>query len=191
MSLNKFNLFSTPIWQTKILDDNENNIIKKNILEKTQKEPSVNKTNAGGWQSDSILKEETFFNLINQVTEAIKNTELKPKKINFVQGWCNVNYKNNWNVIHNHGQYHLSAVYFVQKPLNSGELALRDPRAILTATWGGWANEIYKLTNENAIIYLNTNEKDLIIFPSFLDHFVTPSNSNEERISIAFDIMCD
>tara|TARA_B100001939_G_C16901697_1_gene600281 strand:+ start:754 stop:1329 length:576 start_codon:yes stop_codon:yes gene_type:complete len=191
MSLNKVNLFSTPIWQTKILDDNYNNILKKTILEKVKKNLSVKKTNFGGWQSESILKEQTFYYLMDIIKETIKNTELNPKNIHFKQGWCNVNYKYNWNVIHNHGQHHLSAVYFVQKPKDSGNLALRDPRAILTAGWGSWTDNFYKINNEDAIMYLNSIDKDLIIFPSFLDHFVTPSNSEKERITVAFDILCN
>ena len=190
MSLNKFNIFSTPIWQKKILDDEKNNILRNNILNRSKKEPSVQKTNIGGWQSNDIKDEKIFKDLFSEIDNSIKSTELKIKTLIIRQAWCNVNRKNNWNIIHNHGQYNLSAIYFVQKPKDSGSLALRDPRAILTASWGGWADKIYDLTNENAVIYLNTAEKDLIIFPSFLDHFVSPSNTDEERISIAMDIDC-
>ena len=190
MSLNKFNIFSTPIWQKKILDDEKNNILRNNILNRSKKEPSVQKTNIGGWQSNDIKDEKIFKDLFSEIDNSIKSTELKIKTLIIRQAWCNVNRKNNWNIIHNHGQYNLSAIYFVQKPKDSGSLALRDPRAILTASWGGWADKIYDLTNENAVIYLNTTEKDLIIFPSFLDHFVSPSNTDEERISIAMDIDC-
>ena len=72
MSLNKVNLFSTPIWQTKILDDNYNNILKKTILEKVKKNLSVKKTNFGGWQSESILKEQTFYYLMNIIKETLR-----------------------------------------------------------------------------------------------------------------------
>ena len=188
--LNRFNIFSTPIWQTKILDEEKNNILKKDIINRCQNDPSVKKTNIGGWQSNDIKNELIFQDLFKEVTSKIKSTELEIKNVIFRQCWCNVNRKNNWNIIHNHGQYNLSAVYFVQKPTDSGSLALRDPRAILTASWGAWADKIYNMTNENAIIYLNTDKRDLIIFPSFLDHFVSPSNSDEERISIAMDMDC-
>ena len=29
----------------------------------------------------------------------------------------------------------------------------------------------------------------LILFPSYLEHFVEPSNADEDRISISFDVM--
>ena len=190
MKTKQFNIFHTPIWHTKILNDQENIQLEQYILHKRISETGVKKTNVGGWQSDNILGDKKFDDLINEIVKTIKNTDLEIHKIKICNAWCNINSKNNWNVIHNHGQYSLSAVYFVKKPLNSGDLSFRDPRAILTATWGGWADKIYKMYNENAIININARERDLIIFPSFLDHFVTPSNSDQERISIAFDIEC-
>ena len=190
MKTNKHNIFATPIWHTNILNEHINNEIVDHILQKSKNEPGVGKTNVGGWQSDSIVKDSKFSPLFSEINKIIENLDLKINKIEISQAWCNVNNKNDWNVIHNHGWYNLSAIYFAKKPENSGKLGIRDPRAILTSTWGGWANKIYNMYNENCIIYLNSKVRDLIIFPSFLDHYVTPSDSDEERITIAVDIMC-
>jgi len=190
MKIDKHNIFATPIWHTSILNEQINNEIVEHILQKSKTEPGVGKTNVGGWQSDIIIKDSKFNLLFNEISEIIKTFNLKINKIEISQAWCNVNSKNDWNVIHNHGTYNLSAIYFAKQPENSGKLGIRDPRPIFTSAWGDWANKIYDMYNENCIIYLNSKVRDLIIFPSFLDHFVTPSNSDEERITIAVDIMC-
>jgi len=36
---------------------------------------------------------------------------------------------------------------------------------------------------------INITDGLLILWPSFLDHFVEPSQTDEERISISFDVV--
>jgi len=38
------------------------------------------------------------------------------------------------------------------------------------------------------LLPITPREGDLMLWPAYLDHFVEPSNSDEERISISFDI---
>ena len=187
-NIKPIDIFQTPIWHLNILNEKYNDDLKNIILQKSEQIPSVRKTNNGGWQSDDIKNEKIFKPLFVKIGEVMQNLQFKVKDVLMAQAWCNVNFKNNWNVIHNHGQYNFSAVYFVQKPKESGELFFRDPRAGLTAFWGDWADQIYKMYGQNAILSRNFMKGDLIIFPGYLDHFVEPSQSDEPRISIAADL---
>ena len=60
----------------------------------------------------------------------------------------------------------------------------RDPRP------GAIGNTFfqYKFTN-GEFMKINLADGLLILWPSFLDHFVEPSQTDKERISISFDVL--
>ena len=98
--------------------------------------------------------------------------------------WANINKRNHWNIIHQHGQYTLSGTYYVKVPEDSGRIVFRDPRP------GAIGNPfLINAFDKGEFKNLNIMEGLLAIWPSYLDHFVEPSNSDEERISISFDIV--
>jgi len=178
--MKKHNFFATPLWHENILDKEYNNTLKNFILDLSKKENSVSKTNYGGWQSQNNLQKlEIFKELFNIIEKKFKKSELNIKKLNVLQAWANVNYKDNYNIIHNHGESSFAMVYYVDVPEGSGFLTIRDPRpgAIALSARGV----------DRAILDLNTKAGDLIIFPGYLDHFVKPSNSKIARISVAAD----
>jgi uncharacterized protein (TIGR02466 family) len=177
--MKKHNFFATPIWHENILNEKYNNTLKNFILNLSKKENSVFKTNYGGWQSQNNLQKLEIFNeLFNIIEKQFKNSEPNIKKINIRQAWANINYKNNFNIIHNHGESNFAMIYYVDVPKDSGLLTIRDPRPGAIAFPGNGAK---------AMIDLNPMAGDLLIFPGFLDHFVKPSNSKIARISVAAD----
>jgi uncharacterized protein (TIGR02466 family) len=74
-------------------------------------------------------------------------------------------------------------VYYLQVPINAGDIAFRDPRpgAINSAT--------QQLFNQGDTENFTPVNKQLIVFPSYLEHFVLPNSSTHDRISISFDII--
>ena len=72
-------------------------------------------------------------------------------------------------------------MYYVKVPKNSGEIAFFDPRKIDTA------NSAFEEDHPKSM-GVQPVEGNLIMFPSYLEHMVTPSESEEIRISIAFNI---
>ena len=90
-----------------------------------------------------------------------------------------------YNIIHTHGgQYHLSGIYYVKLPENSGNIVFRDPRP--SAMGNGLINERF---DNGELVYPEVCEGSLLLWPSFLDHFVEPSKTKEDRVSISFDII--
>jgi uncharacterized protein (TIGR02466 family) len=186
--MKRYNFFATPVWHVNILDKKYNDTLKNFILNLSKKQNSVAKTNDGGWQSESNLQNVQIFNkLFNDIENQFKNSELDIQKMIIRQAWANINYKNNLNVIHNHGQYNFAVVYYVDVPEDSGALTIRDPRPGATAFAGNWTDRIYRLYQEKTIMDQYPKAGDLIIFPGFLDHFVRPSKSEDPRISVAID----
>ena len=105
-------------------------------------------------------------------------------KIN--QCWMNVYHKDDFQEPHIHPGFDFSAVYFVSIPANSGKLifentmAMLDMRPIKT-------NQETDL-NSTAAVYAPV-EGQLVIFRSNLRHGVYPHNSNDPRISLAFNLL--
>ena len=186
------NLWATPYWYTQVWDFMRsetrvtiNEDFTSWILGIKEKEKSVRKSNRGGWQSELYdSKNEMFEPLINEIREFCSNLPLNIKEIIIPQLWVNVNKRGDWNIIHQHGQYDLSGTYYVKVPKDSVRLVFRDPRPAAI----GNKFMINRFDN-GEIKNVNVMEGMLGIWPAYLDHFVEPSNTDEERISISFDII--
>ena len=185
-------LWPTPYWHTMIWEFMRsetrvtfNEDFTNYILNEAERKESVNKSNRGGWQSELIdPKDENYKPLVDEIVEFIKHLNLNVKDVFIPQLWTNVNRKNDYNVIHQHGQYTLSGTYYVKVPKDSGRLVFRDPRP------GAIGNKfMIDRFDKGEFFTIKPLEGTLIIWPSYLDHFVEPSNSDEERISISFDIV--
>lgn len=185
------NLWATPYWYTQIWDfmRSETRVTFNedftNWIESEMKKKSVVKSNRGGWQSDLYDSKNNMFEpLINEIREFCSHLPLDIKEIIIPQLWVNVNKRNNWNIIHQHAQYDLSGTYYVKVPKDSGRLVFRDPRP------GAIGNKfMINRFDKGELKNVNVMEGMLGIWPAYLDHFVEPSNTDEERISISFDII--
>ena len=185
-------LWPTPYWHTQIWEFMRsetrvtfNDDFTNYILNEAEKNESVIKSNRGGWQSKLVNdKDENYKPLVDEIAEFIRHLNLPIKKFLIRQLWTNVNKKGNWNVIHQHGQYTLSGTYYVKVPKNSGAIVFRDPRPGAIGN-----NFLVSKFQKGELHKLNLLEGLLAVWPSYLDHFVEPSNSDEERISISFDIV--
>ena len=156
-------------------------------LEKNKK-TGVIKSNIGGYQTDllknsnRIIKETqvVFSKAITQFAETIYVR--KPFTVSFDEPWLNVNRENHSNKTHTHPRSDLSLTYYCEVPVNSGKIVFENPvlHQRTTAIWyekkDAWNSEYINLAPQ---------KYTLIIFPSYLPHFVEPNKSNKPRISLA------
>jgi len=186
-------LWPTPYWHTMIWEfmRSETKVTFNEdftgwIQSEMEKNTSVKKSNRGGWQSDLYKPEGEFLPLVEQIREFCKHLPLDIKEVEISQLWLNVNKKGDHNIIHQHGAYHLAGTYYVKVPKDSGRIVFRDPRP-------GAIGNVFMLNRFDKGEFKNINlmEGLLMIWPSYLDHFVEPSQTDEERISISFDIVCE
>ena len=187
------NLWPTPYWYTQIWDfmRSETRVTFNedftSWINGEMKKETVVKSNRGGWQSELYdSKNDMFEPLIKQIRDFCGHLPLNIKEIIIPQLWANVNKKGNWNIIHQHGNYDLSGTYYVKVPKDSGRLLFRDPRP--AAMSNGF---MCKNFDKGEFKTVNVLEGMLGIWPAYLDHFVEPSNTDEERISISFDIVAN
>ena len=143
-----------------------------------------------------LLSEPELENLRKKIDEEVYNFA-KSLQIDFgkhglkrINSWGNLQKKGNYIKEHRHNNTQFSGVFYLQTPENSGDI-------IFTTRNATWINSYWEpsLTGYDD---LNSFEKrfspqqcGIFLFPAHLDHYVTPSHSEEERYSISFNYNLD
>ena len=178
---NQHNLFDSPTWGF-ILNDHhyQSQDYVNYILEMKENTPTINKSNFGGWHSPSNLHEHGIFfelkNLLLDIAKDITREYARTEELYFLEMWAMVNDKYNYNAHHVHEGI-VSGVFYLQVPENSGRLILCNP-----------AIRSHNHPIRNKDFPIEPERLALIMFPSWLEHYVEPSKSDEQRISISFNI---
>lgn len=97
---------------------------------------------------------------------------------------------------HRHRQSHISVVYYLSKPEQSGGIAFFDPEAPNQFAPHLFREETLRhgIVKEPAIfntqaVNLEPKEGEVLIFPSMTQHATEPNLSDKPRMSIAVDIV--
>jgi hypothetical protein len=181
-------IFKTSIYKTSIKNIEYVNYF-IDLLKIQKNKDNINYvSNVGGFQSKSLniiddnIKENLF---IKPTLEYIKHFN-KDYKIELDNFWINSNNKNDYNLLHNHAECNISGVYYVKTPENSGRIVFQN-------------GDLTKMNSKNQFYFDDANfysryfvpvkQYDLILFPSETFHYVEPNRSNNERISVAFNLI--
>jgi uncharacterized protein (TIGR02466 family) len=149
-------------------------------------------SNKGGWQSNDLyVKDGELKELTNVVIDRIRNLANQfeysnSDNLNIDNFWININKKKDKNVPHIHPVSVISTVYYVKVPDNSGEIIFHTPLQNYDEFIFGNMIKKYNAYNSSTYNYI-PKVGDLLIFPSWLSHNVSTSQSEEERISISFN----
>lgn len=186
--------FPTPIWSTDVEVNNQEiyNFCKKIQLQ----DPGRIVSNQDGWQSNTIsienhielhpLMQEIFKYTAAAIDCYNYNTE--NKSLNILNLWINVNNsKQSYNKQHIHANSTISGVYYVKCNNNSGKICFtRDPKEEYIIETTGEIVEGNKFNY--SVAKYSPKEGHLLLFPSWLPHYVENNEDDEERISIAFNV---
>tara|TARA_R100001163_G_C4997496_1_gene147886 strand:+ start:142 stop:801 length:660 start_codon:yes stop_codon:yes gene_type:complete len=170
-------------------------------LEEKNAGPAPSATSYGGeeYHYDKDLNLSTFFE--TQVKKLLQNVSSehsweKGQWTTFDQ-WLNINTKGDFNPPHIHPGRHYSGCYYAQFPEKSGRIHFLDPRPQhriytpdpLTAEDSNPFNVANKY--DSSLFTYQVQEGKVVIFPSWLMHYVDPNKSDNLRISIAFNAKYD
>ena len=146
---------------------------------------------AQGWQSEQTLHErEEFRDLVACVNHAAKGIlhflRIGTDACEITGCWANVLAKDAAHKAHSHPNNFLSGVYYLRTHPGTDTLNFHDPRN----QTGVIRPPVVALTAENTDqVVVRVNNGTLLVFPSYLQHSVDANMSEEERISISFNIM--
>jgi len=110
------------------------------------------------------------------------------RKPNIVEMWANVYEKNSFIDTHNHSPITITASFYLQKSINSGNIAFEHPLdTILKHQPISFDNiESYGSMFDKEVI---VEEGDVIMFPGWLKHKTTPNLDNSDKIVIGANIL--
>jgi uncharacterized protein (TIGR02466 family) len=185
-------IFPYPVWLFSINADRVDIVNQKAhtaIEQMRQTEPAG--IPGAHWQSPNDLQgHDDFAELVETIRGATKEifSELRIPTNNFlVTGmWVNLRPPGTQHPAHTHPNNYLSGTYYVTAPAGGDAIVFRDPRVETNII----APQFSEKTDLNAReIMVPVKPGMLVMFPSWLPHFVPPNQGNADRISISFNVM--
>ena len=182
--MKKVDLYPSTIYLDNIYN---NNFITEAL--KVSKDLSKNDTKLNdcsvrlGWQSTKELYNIPLFSKLADAILIITKKNILQKNIQpFISSmWLNVQGTNGFNHTHVHSGGWYSGVFYLKCCEKSGNITFTDPRP-------GAEMSLYHQFTNGEIQTISPKPGDLILFPSWLPHLVEPNYSNDDRISVAFNI---
>ena len=178
--------FATPIWTVNLgLDMNP---IAEEILKIKAVEPSLQISNAAeGYHSPHMFAEDfgtRFPELSKEIMGAMSALANEAKlNVKFDVAWAMVNKKFAYNVPHVHPCAALSAVLYLKAPEKCGNLVFRNPTPALHYPIDDAIDHFGGTYSIKPKVGL------LCVFPAYLEHYVEPNMSDEERICISLNFV--
>ena len=173
-----------------------NQYLESKIIQWSQQDKGVFKTNAGGWHSttdmnrrreyDPLTKE--LFSMQEEVYQK-QYLDLKPVLGNM---WANINYPGNFNRTHLHPNALFSGVYWIKAPKNSGNIMMYDPRPGVQLTMPTRKQEEIKNFYPPEFwreVHYDPIAGKCLMFTGWLWHEVKSNQSNDTRISVSFNFL--
>ena len=106
-----------------------------------------------------------------------------------IYAWININKPGNYNVKHLHPTNDLSGVLWIKAPQNSGDIVFESPYEFQAyQEIDSYVDEFRNSFNIDHSYYFTPTDGRMLIFPSHLMHEVEENLSNEDRISVSFNI---
>ena len=139
------------------------------------------------------IEEEYFTDLMNYVTQSFNsiykhNNYIEGLNVVIVNMWANINKHQEFNTTHLHPDSDWSFVYYVKGPKNSGNLVFCDPRVRRVMNVHDDILKDYSNESQHSTFRISPLDGRLVIFPSYLEHYVEPNPTHESRISISGNI---
>ena len=170
---------------------NNKDSIQKELLDKLDE---VDFSMKEGWGETHYLSDPTFkenflierecklFNqeLENHLRSYVNECGIRVSGYQIMSSWLTCMRKGNYAHIHDHGDCHVSGVYYIKRQPNDGDIFFTSPNPCASSN---------PLTSSSArMIAKEVPEGVIMLWPGFLPHGVETCNNTEDRISLSFNI---
>jgi uncharacterized protein (TIGR02466 family) len=193
-------LFPSPVLSYEIADAARINAgLLREIQDRRNVDPSVVRSNRAGWHSESDFfqrKEPAHTEASVAISKAIADATkrvagqgaLKTPVHIQINGWVNINPPFAYNVPHDHpgsfwsGCYYIATDHAEDKSDEGGAITFIDGRCAPTG------QPIVKAPVFHGSYTLRPAPGTLLVFPSNIKHWVHPNSSDQERVTMAFNV---
>jgi uncharacterized protein (TIGR02466 family) len=144
-----------------------------------------------GWQSEQTLHQRPelaqLVTCIQSATRSIlRFLRVGPQAFEITGCWATVLARGAAHKPHSHPNNYLSGVYYLRTHPGADTINFHDPRHQA----GVIRPPVVELTGENTDqVVVRVSNGTMLLFPSYLEHSVDASGTDEERISVSFNIM--
>ncbi|MBI1732673.1 MAG: 2OG-Fe(II) oxygenase family protein [Gammaproteobacteria bacterium] len=144
-----------------------------------------------GWQSEQTLHERDEMQELVSCVKNVAKGVLRSLKTGYdafeITGcWATVLAKGASHRAHSHPNNFLSGVYYVRTQSGADTINFHDPRT-QTAIIRPPVVELTAANTDQVVVSVSSGT--LLMFPAYLQHSVDANRSEEERVSISFNIM--
>ena len=170
----------------------DNNTLAQHIIQWSQQDQGVKKTNMNGWHSTTDMHTKLEYKVLvdelYKMQHEIFQEEWLDRKPMLGNMWANINYSGGYNRPHVHPNCLFSGVYYVKTQSQCGELVVNDPRPGIqtmmpTRKPGQPPKHLWREAHIEPI------QGRLIMFPAWLWHCVEENKGNDMRISVSFNFV--
>tara|TARA_X000000368_G_C22782136_1_gene602029 strand:- start:47 stop:643 length:597 start_codon:yes stop_codon:yes gene_type:complete len=181
--MEEYQLFPATVWSVDLNLDLDH--MRKEIREFSSTHPTEHRSNDGGYQGHCF----DYQPLFDGIKENIPQYEDPELGELYISTWVNINRRGNRNRRHTHsdGINFLSGVFWVTIPKESGDIRFFDPKPPVYYSMADL--RYYQLSQAAHTETISPKENRLLLFPCWLEHEVDPSFSDEDRISVSFNIV--
>ena len=203
LSYKNINLFPVPIHQ---FDVNKFSEIKDKLIDyvydcKKNYSEGSSTSYRGGWQSITFsFNDKDEKNILQSfLTNCLAEFSFIKKSVNLsVRAWVNISKPGSYLAKHHHPDCNLAGVLWIKAPQNSGDIVFDSPKTFdpflqlaKNREIDSYTDDFKDKSNIHLDYYFPPTEGRILIFPSHLDHQVRENKSNEDRISVSFNIKLD
>ena len=171
--------------------DIEKNLIKTSYHQRKKDPKGRVVSNRGGWQSSFIQEENNIIRstLLRGIRDYGESNQIFECDLILSSLWININGKGDYYELHHHASCDLSGVFWIKTPVDCGSIVFNSPQDFVQAKeLRSYASHVKDEWKQFDSYYFPSTAGRVMIFPSFLLHQVRPNQSNEDRISVSFNI---
>ena len=131
-----------------------------------------------------FFKSNIFKSIWNQFTQTSKYIDLKDEYcLSLKEIWVNINYPGSYNLSHTHPLSSISGVFYIKVPENSGGIVFQNLFETNAAIPAFSKNKKLTITEK-----IKPEEGKMVLFNSYLPHYVEQNHSDDDRISMSFNV---
>ena len=172
--------------------DIEKNLIKTSYHQRKKDPKGRVVSNRGGWQSSFLHEEDNIIRstLLAGIRDYGESNQIFECDLILSSLWININGKGDYNELHHHPSCDLSGVFWIKTPVDCGSIVFNSPQDFVQAKeLRSYASHVKDEWKQFDSYNFSPTAGFIMVFPSFLLHQVRPNQSNEDRISVSFNLV--